>query len=550
MDTLRKQVSRAQRRIILQHFLSILAWCWFGTLLVASLGIGIGKLWPDLLTRTSTQIVAGQPQVTKWIIFDWQWIAAALATGLVMAIGWTYLRRRPGIDAAIEVDRRFGLKERVSSALALSADELETPAGKALLDDAQHRANKIYIPERFQVRLGRWSLLPLAPGLAAFLLALFVAPRVTEQQAEARQDIIAVKKQVKESSDALRKKMLEQRKEAREKGLKDAEELFEKLERGAKELSKGEADKKQTLVNLNDLAKEIEKRRQGVGDADQLKKQLNQLKDMKQGPADKMAQAMKNGDLQQAIKELEELKQALKEGKLDEKSQKQLAEQMKQVQDKLKEMVENHKKKMADLEERIKQKKEAGQKQEAEELQRQLDKMAMQQQQMKQMQQMGEKMGECAKCLQEGKKEEAMASLEGLQANLNEMKQQLDEMQMLDAAMDEISDIKGAMQGMGRKGERPGDGLGEGRGFGDRPEDKTDVKFHDSQVKQKTGKGAAIVTGFAEGPNAKGQVTQEISEQLEAAKSDAQDPLTNQRLPRDYRDHAKGYFDAFREGKK
>jgi hypothetical protein len=533
MDSLRKQVRRAQRRILFQRFLGVLCWSWFVTLLAATLGIGAGKLWPEQL--------AG--------IADWHWLAGGLGAGLLFALIWTFARRQPAIDAAIEVDRRFGLKERVSSALALSSEELETAVGRALVADAQHRVDKLYIPERFQLQLGRTSLLPLATMVIACLIAVFVPPRIIETQAEAKQDSALVKKQVKESSEALQKKLKEQRQQAREKGLKDAEEMFDKLERGAKELSKGEADRKQTLVSLNDLAKELEKRRQGMGDAEQLKKQLNQLKDLKQGPADKMAEALKNGDFKEAMKELEQLKQALREGKLDKESQMKLADQMADMQKKLKEMAEGHKKKMADLEERIKQKREAGQKQEAEELQRQLDRMMMQSQQMKQMEKMGEKLGECAKCLQEGKKEEALEGLEAMQANLNEMKQQLDEMEMLDAALDEISEAKSMMQGM-RRGQGMGDGLGEGRGYGDRPEERTDAKFHDSLVKQKTGKGAAIVTGFAEGPNAKGQVTQEISAQLEAAKSESADPLTDVRLPRDYRDHAKGYFDAFREGKK
>jgi hypothetical protein len=534
MDTLRKQVRRAQRRILFQRFLGVLCWCWFATLLAAVAGIAVAKFWPQQL--------AG--------IADWHWVAGALGIGLLAAVLWTFVRRQPAIDAAIEVDRRFGLKERVSSALALGPEEIETPVGKALLLDAEHRVNKIYIPERFQVHLGRWSFLPMAPAVLACLIAVFVPPRVIETKAEANQDSALVKKQVKESAAALQKKLLEQRKKAREEGLKDAEELFDKLERGAKELAKGEADRKQTLVNLNDLAKEIEKRRQGMGDAEQLKKQLNQLKDLKQGPADNMAQALKQGDFQQAIKELENLKQQLREGKLDKEAEKKLAEQMGDMQKKIKEMVENHKKKMADLEERIKQKREAGEKQEAEELQRQLDRMAGQMQQMKQMEKMGEKLGQCAECMAAGKKEEAMAGLEGLQANLNEMQQQLDEMEMLDAALDEIAEAKNGMQGMGRMDGMPGRGLGEGRGIGDRPEERTDAKFHDSLVKQKTGKGAAIVTGFAEGPNAKGQVTQEIAAQLEAAKSESADPLTDRRLPRDYRDHAKTYFDAFREGKK
>ena len=42
----------------------------------------------------------------------------------------------------------------------------------------------------------------------------------------------------------------------------------------------------------------------------------------------------------------------------------------------------------------------------------------------------------------------------------------------------------------------PGNGLGRGKGIGARPEKKTDTAMYDSQVKQKIGKGTAIVVGI------------------------------------------------------
>ena len=50
--------------------------------------------------------------------------------------------------SAIELDRRFGLKERVSSVLSLQSDELETEAGQALLTDAVRRVEDAVIEER------------------------------------------------------------------------------------------------------------------------------------------------------------------------------------------------------------------------------------------------------------------------------------------------------------------------------------------------------------------------------------------------------------------
>ena len=50
------------------------------------------------------------------------------------------------------------------------------------------------------------------------------------------------------------------------------------------------------------------------------------------------------------------------------------------------------------------------------------------------------------------------------------------------------------------------------------------------------------------GPNVVGQARQDIKSSLEAARSEEDRPLTEIRLPREQREHAQQYFDAFREG--
>ena len=102
----------------------------------------------------------------------------------------------------------------------------------------------------------------------------------------------------------------------------------------------------------------------------------------------------------------------------------------------------------------------------------------------------------------------------------------------------------------GRGGQRreDGDGMGEGQGRGDRPEEKTDTAFRDSQVRQQVDKGSMTVAGYVDGPNKKGDVNEAIKEQMEAAKHQANDPLTGQRIPRKQRQHAKEYFDRLRKG--
>ncbi len=90
--------------------------------------------------------------------------------------------------------------------------------------------------------------------------------------------------------------------------------------------------------------------------------------------------------------------------------------------------------------------------------------------------------------------------------------------------------------------------MGEGRGQGARPEEKTDTDFYDSQVRSNPGKGRAAVSGIAFGPNKSGQALEEIKAEIDSSRKLDDDPLTGQRLPKSQRDLARQYFDAFREG--
>ncbi|MBN2477557.1 MAG: hypothetical protein JXB62_23320 [Pirellulales bacterium] len=98
------------------------------------------------------------------------------------------------------------------------------------------------------------------------------------------------------------------------------------------------------------------------------------------------------------------------------------------------------------------------------------------------------------------------------------------------------------------QGDQPGFGLGRGRGQGARPEAEDNTDFFESQVKQNPDKGSAVVTGLVNGPNIKGNVQQQIQQNVDAVRQGSTDPLTTRRIPRKHRQHAREYFDRFREG--
>jgi hypothetical protein len=272
-----------------------------------------------------------------------------VAIGLLTAAAWAFFSRRSSLDAALEIDRRFGLKERVSSSLALDPQQADTEIGRALVEDASRRVGRIDVRDQFGLASTRWAWLPLVA--ATVVAALVFIPDASPKAATSADAApIKVSKQIKKSADELKRKLAERRKKAEEQGLKEAGDLIKKLEKGVENLArKDDMDRKNAMVKLNDLAKELQQRRQSLGGNEDVRKQLQQLKEIKNGPADQMARAFKDGNFQTALDELQKLQKQLQTGELTPEQQQKLAEQMKQMGDKLQEMIAAHDQAKRDL---------------------------------------------------------------------------------------------------------------------------------------------------------------------------------------------------------
>lgn len=554
MEELVQHIQRARRRLVVQQFLGTLVWTWFAGLVLAGLAIAVEKAWPTTFAAT-------------------QWVAACLAAGtaagLLAAAAWTALRPRSRHEAACEIDRRFGLKERVSTAASLTAAELSTEAGQAVLHDALERVERVRVPDKFAIEPVRRAWLPLVPALLAVLAALFVPARVAPKVAAATGQAEIV--QVKNATQALEKKLTEKREEAKAKGLKDSGEILKQVAEGMQKLEQAKADPKEAMVQLNDLAKDLQKRRDQLLADNKIQQHLRQLKDLAQGPADKFAQAMKGGDLRHAIQELEKLQQRIAGDNMNADERQKLAEQLQHMQENLEKTAAAQQQARQDLQQQIDQQRQAGNQQQAERLQQQLDQLQQQQRQEQKMADMARKMAEASNSMKQGNAKGANQALDEIRDGLKAAQQADEELAMLDEALDEIADSKASLQckkcqgagceacqghGQGEHGDdgqqqarRPGGGKpGKGHIANNNPQDPIKAKLYDSKVPQDVRRGAAVVAGEADGPNRKGTVQETIKAQFESARHEAADPLTSQRLPREYREQAKKYFESLRDG--
>ncbi len=548
MDQILEQVARARRRLSLELFLNRLIRCWFVGMIVAFVAIAL----PRIVT------IANLP--SRWELFCG---IVGLVGGLLVASVWTLLRGRTELEAAVEIDRRYNLRERVASSLSLSPANAETPAGQALVNDAIRSLRRVDIDEKFRIQFHRRAWLPLVPAMLAFLLAAFVDNHEAQSSIDP-QAKRAAQEQLDNAAKMLRKRMTERRKQAAKKGLKNAEGLFRELERQTEEIAQArDADRKKTLVKINDLAKQLAQRRQQLGGEQQLRKQLQKLNNLSRGPADKAINAMKKGDWKTAIQEFNKLKKQLENSSLDETEKKELEQQLNQLKEQLAAAAQARQQAIEKLKKQIEQERQQGNLSRAGELQQKLDQMQQQQQQMNQMNALAQKLGVCQQCMNRGDTSGAAQALGEMMQQMQQIEQAMQEGELLDMAMDQLQMAKDAMgckqcQGQGCQAcqgggnqfsEESRNGMGAGRGFGPRPDEENPTNFRDSRVRQNTGRGAAVLTGEADGPNRRGMVVETIKEQMEAQSSVEADPVVVEKLPKAYREHAEEFFNSLREGR-
>ncbi|HEY2761909.1 MAG TPA: hypothetical protein VGI75_14230 [Pirellulales bacterium] len=545
MDRLRRQVDAARRRLLLQRFVGALFWCWFATLMIAAVAIGSERFLPLGVDGT---------------IWATGWLIGAIVGGLISAIVWVFSLSMSAVDAALEIDRRFGLKERVSSALALSTEELNAPLGQALVEDAERMAGKLAIGREFAVRLDRSAWMPLIPAAAAIGLCFLADPEVLRGKAATEQPI-AISKQINDAARPLEKKLERRVQEADDKNLPEMGQLLKKVADEMRDLAKrDDSDRHEALSKLNDIAKQLEQRRDTLADGERLKQELAALKNLPSGPADKLARDIKNGKLEQALNELAKLQEQLAQGSLSEQQQKELTEQLKAMKESLAKSAEGQKKLLADLARQLERAKQAGDQQGTKDLQAQINRIQADQPQMAMMGNLAAQMQKAAEAMEKGNSQQAQKALNQMQGELAKMQQEMAEVQMLTTTLDDLQGVKMAMNGQDQKDGGPGSAqdqkekMASDRGVGDEPGGEGTLpdslkapKLYDSWVRQEVAKGAVVVTGTMAGPNAKGQALEVIKNEVEAAKHDSSDPLTDQRLPRSQREHVRQYFDAFRK---
>jgi hypothetical protein len=580
---LERQVRKVRRRMFIQAAVNgLIVAC------VAACGVLAGWLLakPHFLGDS----------VRPWM--DWAVGGAAFAISTLGAMIWAYRSTPAPVEAALSLDERFQLRERVTTSLTLSDEQRASPAGEALLSDAQAKIAGLDVGSRFPVRFGWKSVLVPVAIAAVALLAIFYEPAINSAQGNTPPASPLTPEQAREieqkKQEYLQKPKAETKQPNRIKNA-DLEKIEAKLQEILKKPMTTQDEVKDRLAEISSLEEQVKKKEKEEaekveGFKDQLKK-LDQLSKKEKpksgeenGPSKDLRDALKDGDMKKAKEEADRLGKKLKNDELTKKEKDHLEQEMKDLKNDLERLKRDREKELEDKrkeneekrqekEKQLEQQKNEGkldkeqyeqEKKKLEEERKQEEKELKEQKQ--ELDQLQKKMEKCEQCMKNGDKEGAA---EALREAADQLEKQSQKEQQLDDLENELQRMQDLREGMAKacenggregqdddaetlsrrkddEGKNGGKGSGKGgKGKGRRPERKNgDSKSIDAKQNAPFDKkGAKIHVGTAgQAEKVIGKASVSIQGEIKQASQDAPEAVETQRIPRGYKDSTKGYF--------
>jgi len=433
---LHQQIARVSRRLFLQGFLQHLIWCWAGALVLSAVGFLV-------------QLVL-QPSFPNFVIEPGQrWLAVSVVMGLASILAAVYaLVRSPSKPyAALALDEKFNLKERVTTLLLLTPEQLDSPAGQALFADVSQRIDKLDVASRFPIQIP-WSA-ALVPVSAVLLALAALVPPFTSQAVASREEERPVPpanaREIEKKLAELQKKKPFDPKLAEKPKSEELQRIETELEKIANKPRENREQLRERIKDLTALEDQMKSREKDLAEKSKsLKQQMQNLdkmleKDSKDGPGKDLQKALSEGKLDKAAEEAERLIKKLKEDQMSPKEQQQLQKQLKELQEKLDQLAKQQKK-----EDELKQLHKDG-KLDAETLKRELDQLKKDSEKLKDLKEIADQLGQCQECLKKGDTKGAAEGLKKASGQLKGMK--LDESEMKDL-QDQLQRLQEAKESM------------------------------------------------------------------------------------------------------
>lgn len=550
---LESRVRQARRRLFTQTLLNRLGLAW-------GCALALGLVW--LLIEPAAAPGAGP--YLKWAV-----VGGLVGAGTVLAL-WLARRAAPSpLSAALEIDHRFELKERVTTALSLTPHDQSSPAGQALLADANARLERVAVAGKFPVRVGWRALFLPAQVVAVALLALYPPPVLTMLAGgSSKQDEDQAKADEKkpESKVAAPRPFIRPPAERPNKS-EELQQLEAELEKLYAEHNKPVGPDPEKPEQVRERQEQIaraeerlKKREQEMVEKFQkLQDQMSKLTELEQGearpdgPARDFQEALAKGDLKKAQEEVDRLQKKAKEKKLDPKDQERLKKQLDDLNQKVEQLTREQKEKEKKLKDLIDQAKRENR--DAESLERELKNLQQDQQMTKEMQELAKSLKQCRQCLDQNDMEGLADQLGQIGKQLGDIDDELKDLEDIEEHLQNLKQMKkdgceacqGEGKNKGKEGGHKDDATGYAEGATGRRAENKDAQTKAGEEQRVRGffdpKGRKAYGGSTTGPAFKKASSVEMAGDIKQAVQDAPEAVEVQRLPKAAKDMVKEYFE-------
>lgn len=562
MDVLEQQIRRATRCLIRNQVVTSCTWTLLAGLLIVAMAMLVAKWWPL--------------EVDTWAWAVGWWVAGS-AGGLAAGCTWAWLRRPTPLEAALEIDRRFGLHERISSAVTQPPAERASEVGQALVRDAVRSVDGLEVGVAMRPDWSWRNSLPLMAALVALvatLLPLRSGHAPAAEGGSTRQQVCASLQEFQRRL-ARREEALSSDAEV----LQEAKDLLIKFENAAADLMLSDTEREDALVRLNHLSKDLAERRQGWEASQKIRDQLRQAHGPQPGPAEAVSRALQAGDLARAAHELRSWGELLDQEGLAAAQREQIADQLEALARSLERALDPH----PELDESAPELSQDGgashqdgdravvsrARQQREQQRRRAHRPEGQSPALKSLQELADQLREGADAAGEGQAGQAAEQVRDVAEKLQRIERESASAELADALARELSAAKNAMHcdqcgGQGCSacqgseaavgavgatasvGDQPGPGYGGGRGPDYQAETTSEMGGFQTQVTADLRPGPAVRTGDVGGPNLPGTSHESIKQEIAGEFSAPPEPLVQQQLPRQERAQLKEYFELLR----
>lgn len=250
------------------------------------------------------------------------WIGLAIVSGPLAGLIYGAAVPRRDRDAAIAIDRQYGLKDRIATAFNFMHQASQSPLQQLQLDDAQTHVATVDPAQVAPIRAPRSWTWGVVLSVAALAIAFFSGPRDEVNAAIVQNDVVA--------NQAVRIAAgLEELEEFNENiADPEVEELLKELAEKIEELRQPGVDPKEALAKLSEMEAVLQSKQEQLADpsTEAALQEIGEALALAE-PFQAAGEAMSQGEMEKAAEELAKLEMP----KLDRQTERSLTEKLDQA---------------------------------------------------------------------------------------------------------------------------------------------------------------------------------------------------------------------------